>query len=88
MTDFDHTDLDRDELLLEPGWVLLQDGPARHQAVLVRHRVDLEVGRSETVESLHPDLTPAEVGGNAPDAGPRGHPSSPDAVVRQGPGFR
>ena len=57
MTDFDHTDLDRDELLLEPGWVLLQDGFARRQAVLVRHRVYLGVGQSETVESLHPDLT-------------------------------
>ena len=39
MTDFDHSRPRRDELLLEPGWVLLPDGAARHHAVLVRHGV-------------------------------------------------
>ncbi len=58
MTSFDHTDLDHEALLLEPEWVLLPDGPARHHAVLVRHGVFVEVGPSETVERHHPELTP------------------------------
>ncbi|HWM03944.1 MAG TPA: amidohydrolase family protein [Actinophytocola sp.] len=58
MNSFDHSRLDEDELLLEPEWVLLPDGPARRHAVLVRHGVFAEVGPSEAVESRHPDLTP------------------------------
>jgi cytosine/adenosine deaminase-related metal-dependent hydrolase len=58
VTSFDHTDLDHRELLLEPEWVLLPDGPARNQAVLVRDGLFVDVGPSEIVEGRHPDLTP------------------------------
>jgi 5-methylthioadenosine/S-adenosylhomocysteine deaminase len=56
-------DLQRDELLLVPDYVLLADGPQRDHAVVVSHGKFAAVGPADDIKARHPHLAPVEMPG-------------------------
>ncbi|KMZ12267.1 hypothetical protein BHUM_05120 [Candidatus Burkholderia humilis] len=54
-------DLQRDELLLVPEYVLLADGPQRDHAVVVSHGKFAAVGPADEIKARYPHLAPVDM---------------------------